>query len=200
MFAYPRHPPPAPTLARRSIEVKPPEQDVLDKNFFRAFNMEERTQVLKNDADSTKESGELSDVSIIRPLSSLGIRKKGAAPTQMHTDDPNLIDMGIDLPSVELLSGNVFELFDPLKQSDRPHSWPTRLHPVEPTSTPPFVTPSNDVPPPLVNASDTSSFSFPFPVKLRLKLTTFPEIKPFSQLVQQIRMENQTKQVETRCP
>ena len=71
MFAYPRHPPPAPTLARRSIEVKPPEQDVLDKNYFRAFNLEERTPVLKNDVDSTKESGEISDVLMILPLSFL---------------------------------------------------------------------------------------------------------------------------------
>jgi hypothetical protein len=42
MFAFPRHPPPAPTLSRRNVEFKPPEQDVLDKNFFRTFNMEQK--------------------------------------------------------------------------------------------------------------------------------------------------------------
>ena len=112
--------------------------------------------------------------------------------------------MGIDPPSSELLSGNVFELFDPLKQSNRPHSWPSQLNQAgTTTNTPPFVTPNNESPPiiptvtpPIVQpGTPVSSSSYPYPIKLRLKLTTFPEIKPFSHLVQQIRNENQTKQV-----
>ena len=39
------------------------------------------------------------------------------------------------------------------------------------------------------------SHSYPFPIKLRLKLTIFPEIKPFSQLVQRIRSESQSKAI-----
>jgi hypothetical protein len=44
MFAYPRHPPPAPTLSRKHIQFKPPEQDILDKNFFQTFDMEEKVE------------------------------------------------------------------------------------------------------------------------------------------------------------
>jgi hypothetical protein len=115
---------------------------------------------------------------------------------RIHTDSPNLIDMGNDLPTPELLSRNVFELFDPLKQPNRPHSWPTKLNQAgTDTHTPPFVTPSTETPSPL-SVTSLSSPSYPYPIKLRLKLTAFPEIKPFCQLVQQIRNENQTKQVE----
>lgn len=45
MYGFPRippPPPPAPTLTRRNIEFKPPEQDILDKNFFDAFNIEQK--------------------------------------------------------------------------------------------------------------------------------------------------------------
>jgi hypothetical protein len=52
MFAFPR--PPAPALLRRNIQFKPPEQDVLDKNFFRTFNMEQQE---KNLNDSTTNIG-----------------------------------------------------------------------------------------------------------------------------------------------
>jgi hypothetical protein len=104
--------------------------------------------------------------------------------------------MGIDPPPFELSSGNVFELFDPLKQSNRPHSWPSQLNQAgTTTNTPPFVTPNNESPPILPTVPAISSSSYPYPIKLRLKLTTFPEINPFSHLVQQIRNENQTKQV-----
>ena len=109
--------------------------------------------------------------------------------------------MGVDSSPSKLLEGNVFELFDPLKQSDRTHSWPDQLNrTVSSTSTPPFVTPSSEMPPmpiiisPLPSPS-TSPNSYPYPIKIQLKLTTFPEIKPFSQLVQQIRNENQVKSV-----
>jgi hypothetical protein len=106
--------------------------------------------------------------------------------------------MGLDPPSSELLSGNVFELFDPLKQSNRPYSWPSKLNEAG-TNTPPFVTPNNETPPLSVSipsVSPSTSSSYPYPIKLRLKLTTFPDIKPFSHLVQQIRNENQVKQVQ----
>lgn len=111
--------------------------------------------------------------------------------------------MGASPSSTDLLTGNVFELFDPLKQPNRPYSWPTKLneagtHPPAATPTTPFVTPPNEIPPiPVTIPSPSTSSSYPYPIKLRLKLTTFPEIKPFSQLVQQIRNENQNKQVQT---
>ena len=103
--------------------------------------------------------------------------------------------MGVDPSSSELLNGNVFELFDPLKQHNRPSSWPTKLNEgkMTTTPTPPFVTPNTD-PSPVIPPS-ISPTSHLYPIKLRLKLTTFPEIKPFSQLVQRIRNENQIKQV-----
>ena len=104
--------------------------------------------------------------------------------------------MGKDPTSPELLSGNVFELFDPLKQSNRPHSWPSQLNQAgTTTNTPPFVTPNNESPPIVPAISPISPSSYPYPIELRLKLTTFPEIKPFSHLVQQIRNENQNKPV-----
>ena len=124
---------------------------------------------------------------------------------QVSIDNPNLIDMGEDPLSSELLKGNVFELFDPLKQSNRPRSWPTQLNQAgttTTTTTPPFVTPSNEPSPSSVSipspSPSPSSSTHPYPIKLRLKLTTFPEIKPFSQLVQQIHTENQSKQVHKK--
>lgn len=39
LFRFPR-PPGAPTLMRRNIEFKPPEQDVLDKNFIQTFALQ----------------------------------------------------------------------------------------------------------------------------------------------------------------
>jgi len=119
--------------------------------------------------------------------------KQGSTSNHTDIEDPNLIDMGIDPSSSELLSGNVFELFDPLKQPNRPHSWPSKLNQAGTSpSTPPFVTPNNEI---SAGVPSISSPSYPYPIKLRLKLTTFPEIKPFSLLVQQIRNEYQTKQV-----
>jgi hypothetical protein len=55
MFTFPRPPQPsAPILSRRSIEFKPPEQDVLDKNFFRTFNMEQKDDEIN---DNTTNQG-----------------------------------------------------------------------------------------------------------------------------------------------
>lgn len=42
------------------------------------------------------------------------------------------------------------------------------------------------------------SFSFPSSIKLRLKLLTSDEMKPFHQLVQQIRDEHQSREVKNR--
>ncbi|CAF0889442.1 unnamed protein product [Adineta steineri] len=185
MFAFPRQPPPqAPILTRRNIHFKPPEQDVLDKNFFRTFNMEQKEETLLN-----------KHLDKVNPIGT-------ASTSRIHIEGPNLIDMGIDPPSTELLSsGNVFELFDPLKQSNRPHSWPTKLNEAgintPTTTTPPFVTPTGEPSPVSEKKPSISSLSYPYPVKLRLKLTTFPEIKSFSHLAQQIRNENQIKQTTT---
>jgi hypothetical protein len=122
--------------------------------------------------------------------------KKGSTSNHTHIEDPVLIDMGAEPSSSELLSGNIFELFDPLKQSDRPHSWPSKLNQAgTTTNTPPFVTPTTEISPISTVVPSISSPLYPYPIKLRLKLTTFPEIKPFSLLVQQIRNEYQTKQV-----
>ncbi|CAF3475281.1 unnamed protein product [Rotaria sordida] len=196
-FPRPPLPLPPPPLTRKNIEFKPPEQDILDKNFFRTFNMEQKQETINKNSDNTTNIG------------------------------PNLIDMGVDPSSPALLSGNVFELFDPLKQPSRPHSWPSKLNEAGTNAaTPPFVTPSSETPPisstipptssimpptssiipptssiipptssiiPSTVVS-TSSLSYPYPIKFRLKLTTFPDIKPFSHLVQRIRNESQTKQ------
>lgn len=43
---------------------------------------------------------------------------------------------------------------------------------------------------------DTSSPSFPYPIQIRLKRSTCSEMKPFCQLVQQIRDEHQSKEVK----
>lgn len=118
------------------------------------------------------------------------------------SDEPNLIDMGQLLISPDFSSRSVFELFDPLRQSNRPHSWPAKLDQAGTTSnnnSPPFVTPNNETPPALPSVTTvTSSASslYPYPIQLRLKLTTFPEIKPFSQLVQRIRDETLSKEVK----
>ena len=97
--------------------------------------------------------------------------------------------MDIESSSPWLLSGNVFELFDPLKQSNRPHSWPSNLNEAgTKTNTIPFVTATAET-------LTIPSLSYPYPIKLRLKSAMFPEIKSFSQLIQQIRHENETKQV-----
>ncbi|CAF4828517.1 unnamed protein product, partial [Rotaria magnacalcarata] len=81
-------------------------------------------------------------------------------------------------------------------QIDRPHSWPSKLNEAGTTTTitPPFVTPSSESPTlsssKLRIVTSTTTLSYPYPIKLRLKLTIFPEIKPFSQLVQRIRNES----------
>jgi len=107
--------------------------------------------------------------------------------------------------SAELLKRNVFDLFDPLQQQqqqqshpNRPSSWPTKLNEAKTitTATPPFVTPNNEPIPIQISPNQSLNTSTnSFPIKLRLKLTTFPEIKSFTQLVQRIRNENQSKQV-----
>lgn len=160
---------------RKNIRIEPPEQDVLDKNFIQVFNMAQPDGT--NNANSENQT---------RPRT---------------TEDPNLIDMGVD-STAKLPDGTVFELFDPLtQQSHRPSSWPTKFDQTETkTPTPPFVTPSAETPPiqtktSLTRTVSTVSNDYPYPIKLRLKLTAFPEIKPFCQLVQQIRNEQQTKQV-----
>jgi hypothetical protein len=184
-------------MSRRNFEFRPPEQEVLDKNFFQAFNMEQKDEKNSGNRKSKILFFLFQNQLLISSLS----RKTGSTSNQTHMEEPNLIDMGTDSSSSALLDGNVFELFDPLKQSDRTHSWPSQLNRTATnTATPPFVTPTSETPPIPVTISPSPSpsippNSYPYPIKLRLKLTTFPEIKPFSQLVQQIRNENQTKPV-----
>ena len=182
MFNFPRPPPPPPppVLQRKNIRIEPPEQDVLDENFIRVFN------IAQPDGKSNPNSENQP-----RPVTT----------DQTKKEDPNLIDMGVDTAS-KLPDGTVFELFDPLtQQSQRPSSWPTKFDQTETrTPTPPFVTPSSETPPIQPKVSLTPTFStvsteHPYPIKLRLKLTAFPEIKPFCQLVQQIRNEHQTEKV-----
>lgn len=177
LFRFPR--PPAPTtIGRRSFDLKPLEQEILDQNFLKTFDIEPKPNSPTPDVFSASNS---------KPI-----------------DDSNLIDMGSEPVSMALLSSsNVFELFDPLEQTNRPHSWPSKLNEAGATAvTPPFVTPSQEVPAPMPVVSSSpspstlSSHSYPFPIRLRLKLTIFPEIKPFSQLVQRIRSESQTKNVQ----
>ncbi|CAF3397978.1 unnamed protein product [Rotaria sp. Silwood1] len=188
MFNYLRHPPPLPpppvqALLRKNIQFKPPEQDILDKNFFRTFNMEQKEELKNKNSENI-----------------INIGTTDSTSNHKHIDGPNLIDMGTDSSSPTLLSGNVFELFDPLKQPNRPHSWPSELYQAgTDATTPPFVTPSSETPTTsiLPTVTSTSSLSYPYPIQLRLKLTIFPEIKPFSLLVQRIRNENQSKQTTT---
>lgn len=45
MFSFPRPPAPSATaLSRRNFDMKPPEQDLLDNSFFRAFNLEQQKE------------------------------------------------------------------------------------------------------------------------------------------------------------
>ena len=196
--------PPTLPLGRRGIEFKPPEQDVLDKNFFRAFNMEQNNETSGKTSETIRTSQ-----GRCRASERASERTKAFShctsliahhSTLMHTtrDPHNLIDMGTEPVSSELLAGSVYELFDPLKESSRPHSWPSNLNEAgvaSGASTPPFVTPTQETPPALAVSTSMPLLPFPYPIRLRLKLTTFPEIKPFSQLVQRIRNENQSKQV-----
>jgi hypothetical protein len=91
-----------------------------------------------------------------------------ATPIIEHQD---LIDTSFD----DELS--ILDLFDPLKQS-------TSL----PISPPESVESIIDTP---------SSPSLPYPIKFQLKLSACSEMKPFYQLVQQIRNEYQSKEVKT---
>jgi hypothetical protein len=60
-FAFPRPPPPPShaTLLRKSIEFKPPEQDILDKNFFHTFNMEQKEEKINKNLDTTINKGNI---------------------------------------------------------------------------------------------------------------------------------------------
>ena len=176
MFSFPKPPHPS-GPSRKSIKIEPPEQDLLDKDFNQVFNIGQPDGKRSANGESQ------------------------ARTRSIDTEHPNLIDMGADAV-LELPDGNVVDLFDPLtQQSDRPISWPTKLDQTEPkTTTPPFLTPSNETPPiqakiSLTQTPTISPTTYPYPIKLRLKLTAFPEIKPFCQLVQQIRNEHQTNQV-----
>ncbi|CAF4453168.1 unnamed protein product, partial [Adineta steineri] len=91
-------------------------------------------------------------------------------PSNANIDSTDLIDMR----SIDELS--ILDTFDPLMQ------------PIQSPVSPPIV--SLDIPIP----SPTSLF--PYPIKLRLKLTACSEMKPFSQLVERIRNECQSKQVK----
>ena len=90
--------------------------------------------------------------------------------SRTNVDNLDLMDMRVDN---EL---SVLDIFDPLKQS------------VQPPVSPPVVSPIVQTLP--------SSPSFPYPIKLRLTLTACAEMKPFSELVQQIRNDRQFKQVD----
>ena len=48
--------PPTLPLGRRGIEFKPPEQDVLDKSFFRAFNMEQNNETSGKTSETIRTS------------------------------------------------------------------------------------------------------------------------------------------------
>jgi len=49
MFPFPRPPPPtAPILPRKNIEFKPPEQEILDNNFFQTFDMKQKEKNINN--------------------------------------------------------------------------------------------------------------------------------------------------------
>ncbi len=92
-----------------------------------------------------------------------------------NIDNEDLINMGID----NALS--VLDIFDPLNQPARSQVLPS------------VITPNIDTSPPVPSIP---SPSYPYPIKLRLKLTACSEMKPFSQLVQQIRNERQSNQVK----
>jgi hypothetical protein len=106
--------------------------------------------------------------------------------TRRVDDDDDLMIMDDEL--------SVVDIFDPLRPCDprktlpapvveQPVSFFTPSFPVEPDQPPKPVTPT---PPAL----------FPYPIKLRLKQRAYPEMKHFSQFVQQILDEQQSKQVE----
>jgi hypothetical protein len=85
-------------------------------------------------------------------------------------DDHDLMDTNVN---DEL---TVLDLFDPLRQCDYPFQSEEIL---------------------LDTRSSTSSPSSLYPIKLRLKLSTCPEMKPFYQLVQNIRNEYLSKEVKS---
>jgi hypothetical protein len=192
------------TLLRPRIAFKPPEQEMLDRSFFNTFNMEQNDMTTKQTSDMMTIEGifSIDEISEEFNMICFSKKKKDSTSNSKQTDSPNLIDMGTEPVTQELLTGTVFELFDPLKQTNRPHSWPTELNQAgtnSHTSTPVFVTPNNEdvtSTAAIASSSSTSSLtSYPYPIKLRLRLAIFPEIKPFSQLVQKICNENKHKQV-----
>ncbi|CAF0926564.1 unnamed protein product [Adineta steineri] len=89
-------------------------------------------------------------------------------PSNANIDSTDLIDMR----SIDELS--ILDTFDPLMQ------------PIQSPVSPPIVSPDIPIPSPTT--------LFPYPIKLRLKLTACSEMKPFSQLVERIRNECQSKQ------
>jgi hypothetical protein len=84
----------------------------------------------------------------------------------------DLITMDVDL--------SVIDIFDPLRQTNQQQSTKIEL----PANTSSLVTPSK------------VSLLFPYPIKLNINLAAYHEMKPFSQLVQQIRHEQQLQQVD----
>ena len=177
MFSSPRPLSFPAASAHRNAAFKLQEQEALDQSFFQAFNLEQNHSMSDKNLDSI-----------------------GKDCLPKDKEDPNLIDMGHPPMSTDLLSANVFELFDPLKESYRPHSWPAKLDQAGTTTsviTPPFASPMNEtaVTTPTVPFRQSSSSSYPYPIRLRLILTIFPEIKPFSKMVQKIRHNTQSEQV-----
>ncbi len=63
--------------------------------------------------------------------------------------------------------------------------------PLRPSKCPLILPPESDE----IIADTPPSPSFPYSIKFRLKLSTCSEMKPFCQLVQQIRNEHQSKEV-----
>ena len=100
-----------------------------------------------------------------------------------------LLDTDSILDNQDLMNTNaddelsILDLFDPYRQSRY-------------SSEPEGISPDLSLIDPLFPSS--SSPSFTYPIKLRLKLSTCSEMKPFSQLVQRIRNEYQTKEVKPK--
>ena len=88
---------------------------------------------------------------------------------------------------------SVLDIFDPFRQPKQSSITLPELDQSTPQTLPIVTSPSPILVPVPISVS---SPSFPYPIKLRLKLTACFEMKPFSELVQQIRTEHQSKSVK----
>ncbi|CAF0721214.1 unnamed protein product [Didymodactylos carnosus] len=200
--------PPPTSKPPKTITFQPPEQDTLDKNYFETFDIDNKAQSPQKEKTNDE-------------IPSFGLQPPPTVTTR-NNNSPDLIDMNMDVNNNnknDLSKANIIEFFDPVKrlqrnldQTSRPHSWPYNLTQAgSPKTETPTISPvtseqrkiekehfvektSSPTSPPIRLSNPNY---YPYPIRLKFELSTFDEIKAFSDLVQKIKSErsdNQQKQ------